>query len=64
MDADLRNMDKPTEKQIAALTAAVEKLSEEHGIDEWEQKQRADVVSRLGRVLKEKIPGECVRENG
>ncbi|CAG5136875.1 unnamed protein product, partial [Candidula unifasciata] len=55
-DMVLRSIPKPTERQFAALTAAVEKVYTEHGISPEEKKQRADAVLRLEKVLKEKIP--------
>ncbi|BFY99838.1 hypothetical protein BsWGS_02878 [Bradybaena similaris] len=55
-DAVLRSIPKPTERQFAALTAAVEEVYTEHGISVEEKKQRADSVLRLEKVLKEKIP--------
>lgn len=53
----LRDIPEPAEDQITALTIAVEKVYEEHGINKNEREQRADVTFRLEKILKEKIPG-------
>ncbi|BFZ16873.1 hypothetical protein BsWGS_19912 [Bradybaena similaris] len=55
-DAILRTMPKPTEEQIAALTAAVDQVYREHGINGEEQTQRTAVVSRLEKMLQQDIP--------
>ncbi|XP_012937713.1 terminal uridylyltransferase 4, partial [Aplysia californica] len=56
VDAILRLMPAPSEKQVRAISAAVEGVCERHGIDEWEQNTRRHVVSRLEKLVQEKIP--------
>ncbi|CAL1538006.1 unnamed protein product [Lymnaea stagnalis] len=56
MDSILKSIPPPSISQLDALSASLDQVYEQQGIDEWEQKSRQEIVNRLESSIQERIP--------